>query len=156
MFLTLHQIFRCWAVYNKSWRIIVLPFLLLLYNVSTVIMMTYWNVTAPGAVSTSFGHRLQGIQGSYFASTILINIYSTCVWDNFAFHILILSKFEAAIIVKIWRNTLSRHLCRFTIRVVAESGLLYAISSIVTFCMVFLPTPGSIMIASAIVRCQRF
>ncbi|KAF8341125.1 hypothetical protein F5887DRAFT_385332 [Amanita rubescens] len=124
-------IFRCWAVYNRSWRIIVLPFLLLLYDISTLIMMTYWNVTATGAVSTGFDNQLLAIQGSYFASTI-INIYAT-----------------SAIVVKIWRNTLSRHLCRFTIRVVAESGLLYAITSIATFCMMFLPVPG-FMIATAI------
>ncbi len=69
--------------------------------------------------------------------------------------ILILSNIEAAIIVKIWRNTLSRHLCRFAIRVVAESGLLYTVTSIVTFCMLFLNVPGGFMIATTIVRCKR-
>ncbi|KAF8330665.1 hypothetical protein F5887DRAFT_78468 [Amanita rubescens] len=125
-------IFRCWVVYNRSWRIIVLPFLLLLYNISTLIMMTYWNATTTGAVSTGFDDQLLGIQGSYLASTIIINIYAT-----------------SAIVVKIWRNTVSRHLCRFTIRVVAESGLLYTITSIVTFCMLLLPVPG-FLIATAI------
>ncbi|KAF8330666.1 hypothetical protein F5887DRAFT_999837 [Amanita rubescens] len=126
-------IFRCWAVYNRSWRIIVLPFLLLLYNITALILMMYWDATTMGAVSTSFDDQLIGVRASYFASTIIISIYAT-----------------SAIVVKIWRNTVSRHLCRFTIRVVAESGLLYTITTIVTFCMIFLTVPGGSQIAAAI------
>ena len=51
--------------------------------------------------------------------------------------ILIRSKIEAAIILKIWRNTLSRRLCRFAIRVIAESGLLYTLTIIAVFCTQF-------------------
>ena len=48
-------------------------------------------------------------------------------------HCMILMQSEAAIIFRIWRNTLSRSFCRFAIRVVAESGLLYTLTKIVTF-----------------------
>jgi hypothetical protein len=53
--------------------------------------------------------------------------------------------------VYIWRNSLSQRISRFVIRVIAESGLLYTLTSIATFCMVFIsPTIGSV-ITSAIV-----
>ncbi|KAF8347388.1 hypothetical protein F5887DRAFT_1281090 [Amanita rubescens] len=47
-------------------------------------------------------------------------------------------KIEAAIILKIWRNSLSRRFSLFAIRVIAESGLLYTLTSIaVLFAMLF-------------------
>ena len=46
---------------------------------------------------------------------------------------MILIQSEAAIIFRIWQNSLSRCFCRFAIRVVAESGLLYTLTKIVTY-----------------------
>ena len=40
---------------------------------------------------------------------------------------------------------------RFTIRVIVESGLLYTITSIVTFCLELMPNEEPLVIASAIV-----
>ena len=65
--------------------------------------------------------------------------------------ILIQSEIIAAIAFRIWRNSLSRRFSRFAIRVIAESGLLYTLTSIANFCAVF---PGSSLgfaIATAIV-----
>ncbi len=59
----------------------------------------------------------------------------------------------AAITFHIWRNcTLSRRLARFTIRVIAESGLLYTLTSIAAFVTMLLPSSlNGFVIASAIV-----
>ena len=77
--MTLYQIFRCWTVYNRSWRIVILPLLLLLYNISCLILLTYWSATTSGAVeSRSFIDQFLGILESNYASTIAINIYATC------------------------------------------------------------------------------
>jgi hypothetical protein len=58
---------------------------------------------------------------------------------------------KAAIILHIWRNCrLSRRLARFTIRVIAESGLLYTLTSVAAFGAVFISTEA-FTIGSAIV-----
>ncbi|KAF8330642.1 hypothetical protein F5887DRAFT_999715 [Amanita rubescens] len=126
-------IFRCWTVWNKRWGIAVLPILLLLYNVSCLLILTYCNFgNRPGSLRAN---QLEGIKGSYYASTIAINIYAT-----------------SAIIWQIWRNSLSRRLCRFAIpiRVIAESGLLYTLTSIATFCAVLLSPHEWFMVVTAI------
>ena len=64
---------------------------------------------------------------------------------------LTLSKIEAAIILKIWRNSFSRRLSWFVIRVVAESGLLYTLTTIATFCTLFLNHSTAFAVTSAIV-----
>jgi hypothetical protein len=51
--------------------------------------------------------------------------------------ILILREIKAAIIFQIWRNSISRRRARFAVRVIAESGLLYTLTSIATCCGVF-------------------
>ncbi len=149
--ITLFQIFRCWAMYNKSWRITVFPLLLLLFNVSSSPVITYY------FSRTSTAHIfnvLYGLQGAYSASTSVLNIYVTCTWRNYCvFHKLILCIIEAAIICKIWES-LSRPLSRLTIRVIAESGLLYTLTSIAVLCVVFINVPGAFPIANAIVCYQ--
>ncbi|KAF8342392.1 hypothetical protein F5887DRAFT_1076188 [Amanita rubescens] len=126
-------IFRCWIVYNRSWRIAVLPLLLLLYNISSLLMMAYWTSPSSGVASPSFLNRQLGIQESYYASTIVINIYAT-----------------SAIILKIWRNSFSRRLSQFAIRIITESGLLYTFTTIATFCVLFLNHDTAFVVTSAI------
>ncbi|KAF8333004.1 hypothetical protein F5887DRAFT_1080459 [Amanita rubescens] len=129
-------IFRCWTVYNRSWRIAVLPLLLLLYNISIFLVSTYHNTFV---VLTGNEPPIRGPYGdnerqeSYLASTIIINIYAS-----------------SAIILRIWRNSLSRRLARFAIRVIAESGLLYTLTSIVAFSMVFPTSNVGFLMADAI------
>ncbi|KAF8712011.1 hypothetical protein AX14_013161 [Amanita brunnescens Koide BX004] len=107
-------IFRCWTVYDKSWRIIILPLLLLLYNTSLLIIAVLFTTHISGIDQRFINY---GMLSSYYASTIMINIFATSV-----------------IILKIKRNSLSRRLSHFAIRVIAESGLLYTLASIVFFC----------------------
>ncbi|KAF8325110.1 hypothetical protein F5887DRAFT_259817 [Amanita rubescens] len=117
-------IFRCWSVYNRSWRIAILPLVLLLYNMSGLLMTTYWNITfqALGGDVAPFNSNV--IKASTYVATTIINIYAT-----------------SAIIFLICRNGFSR---RFgpTIHVIAESGLLYTLTSIATFCIMFIPSNG--------------
>ena len=64
--------------------------------------------------------------------------------------ILTLSEIKAAIILRIWRNSLSQRFARFSIRVIAESGLLYTLTSIPVLCTSFV-SPNGFPIATAIV-----
>ena len=64
---------------------------------------------------------------------------------------LIQSEIKAAITFRIWRNSLSRRFARFAIRVIAESGLLYTLTSIVAFCTMISDSLSGYAIASAIV-----
>jgi hypothetical protein len=69
----------------------------------------------------------------------------------FDFIILIPSKIEAAIILKIWKKSFPRSLSRLSIRVIAESGLLYTLTSIAAFCALLLSPDSGFLIANAIV-----
>ncbi len=64
--------------------------------------------------------------------------------------ILIHSEIKAAIIFLIWRSSLSRRF-RLAIRIIAESGLLYTLTSIVAVCVVSRASSIGYPIASAIV-----
>ena len=64
--------------------------------------------------------------------------------------ILILREIKAAIILQIWRNSLSRRHTRFVVRVIADSGLLYTLTSIATCNAVYL-SPHWLMLATIIV-----
>ncbi|KAF8342389.1 hypothetical protein F5887DRAFT_356498 [Amanita rubescens] len=125
-------VFRCWTVYNRSWRVAILPLLLLLYNLSSLLMLTSWNFGIR-LVTGSVAIQLEGITASYYATTIAINIYAT-----------------SAIILQIWRYSVSRRLTRFAIRVIAESGLLYTLINIATCCAVFLSPDHWFVIAIGI------
>ncbi len=67
------------------------------------------------------------------------------------FIILIPSKLEAAIILKIWKKSFPRSLSRYSIRIIAESGLLYTLASIAAFCALLLSPDAAFLIANAIV-----
>ncbi len=65
--------------------------------------------------------------------------------------ILILGKIEAAIILQIRKNSLSRSFARFAIRIIAESGLLYTLTSIAAFFTLLFSPTDILLLASAIV-----
>ena len=71
-----YQIFRCWAVYNRSWRVTVLPLLLWLYNISIVVLSTY-EVIDGGNGFINF-HDVNEMMLLYYPVIITINIYATC------------------------------------------------------------------------------
>ena len=84
IFMTSYQIFRCWKVYggtyDRPWRtIIALPALLLLYNIATLIMVVYWDSTDLTTRPGSLMNLIVDTRASFYASTIAINIYTTCM-----------------------------------------------------------------------------
>ncbi|KAF8327828.1 hypothetical protein F5887DRAFT_1288454 [Amanita rubescens] len=121
-------IFRCWIIYNKSWRITVLPLILLLYNVSCLPMLTYWSCGDPNPRA-----HCRQIRLAFFTSTIILNIYAT-----------------AAIIWKISRNSISLRRFRYAIRVIVESGLLYTLASVATLFALLSHNPGPFKMATTI------
>ncbi|KAF8710111.1 hypothetical protein AX14_013440 [Amanita brunnescens Koide BX004] len=112
-------IYRCWVAYDKWWPIAGLPLLLLLYNFASVILMTYWSFAQRQITQDT---RITHIYESFFSATILINIYAT-----------------TAIIMQICRKSTVTRL-RFgallAVRIIAESGLLYTITSIAALCAI--------------------
>ncbi|KAF8343635.1 hypothetical protein F5887DRAFT_1075734 [Amanita rubescens] len=128
-------IFRCWTVYNRSWRIAILLLLLWMYNISSLITLTYWSIiTAITGNEPTSPYDCNAMPGSYYAATIIINIFAT----------------SAIITFRIWKNSLSRRFARFVIRVIAESGLLYTLTSIANFCTVIINSYNGVFITSAI------
>ncbi|KAF8345624.1 hypothetical protein F5887DRAFT_1074347 [Amanita rubescens] len=131
-------IFRCWTVYNRSWRIILLPLLLFLYNISNLFVMAYcqWDAMIyklAGNEPITLRNQINSLEESFYAANIVINIYAT-----------------SAIVFRIWRNTLSRRFARCAIRFIAESCLLYALTSIAAFSTMFLSSPNGHVIATTI------
>ncbi|KAF8330669.1 hypothetical protein F5887DRAFT_1081511 [Amanita rubescens] len=122
-------IFRCWGIYNRSWRITVFPLLLLVFNISSSPVITFY-ISRTSTVRIL--NVLYGLQGAYSASTSILNIYVTTV-----------------IICKI-RKSLSRPISSFTISIIAESGLLFTLTSVGVLSVVFLNVPGAYPIANAI------
>ncbi|PFH50980.1 hypothetical protein AMATHDRAFT_40507 [Amanita thiersii Skay4041] len=118
-------IYRCWVVYARSWRFVSLPLVLWVGDIGCLILFIYWSSTGEGGWggSSDFTRRNRVLE-AFYACTIATNVYAT-----------------SAIIFKIWyvsrqSNTESQRL-RFTIRVVAESGLLYTLTSIMLLCGTF-------------------
>ncbi|KAF8346858.1 hypothetical protein F5887DRAFT_64907 [Amanita rubescens] len=112
-------IYRCWVAHEKWWSIVGPPLLLLSYNFTSVIMITYWKCTGPTKMQAPIVHMYE----SFLGSTILIHIYAT-----------------SAIIVQICRKSSMARLRfggTFAIRVIAESGLLYTLTSIAVLCAMF-------------------
>jgi hypothetical protein len=116
----------------------VLPVILLLYNFSTIISVSYWNSLK--AVETQISlftlitqwRRVLIVREGYVFSTIVINLYATCKLD--VYPIRVLNHASAAIIIQIYKNSRPGHRMRasfsFAIRVIAESCLLYAVAGI--------------------------
>jgi hypothetical protein len=74
--MTLCQIYRCWTVYGRSWRVIIAPLLLLLCNIlNFLIVKVIVGINVLGVNSNGFDHHMVA---TYYASTIFINIYATC------------------------------------------------------------------------------
>jgi hypothetical protein len=117
----------------------VLPSVLLLYNFSTIISVSYWNSikvvetqTSPYTLITQW-KIVMGIQEGYLIATIVLNSYTTCELDV-QYPVRVLNYTSAAIIIHIFRNRMpgrrTRSTLLFAIRVVAESGLLYTVTGI--------------------------
>ncbi|PFH47713.1 hypothetical protein AMATHDRAFT_6486 [Amanita thiersii Skay4041] len=113
-------IFRCFIVYSRQWRVIYIPLAFWLGNIVCTIIFTYWSVLViQGPLPDAIPPRLFHISQAFYACTIATNIYAT-----------------SAIILRIWGaakqscNSDTGDTLFFSIRIIAESGLLYTITSI--------------------------
>ncbi len=77
------QIYRCWLIYGKSWNIAIFPLFLWLYNVSCLFMFTYWNC-ADASPKTIL--LCSDIRMPFFASSVTVNVYTTCTWKHYVLH----------------------------------------------------------------------
>ncbi|KAF8347698.1 hypothetical protein F5887DRAFT_662752 [Amanita rubescens] len=113
-------VYHCWIIYQKAWSIAAVPLLFLVYNLASVITLTSWASTSIPDVLTV---RYMRVQESFEACTVFINIYAT-----------------SAIIIQIWREGEHTRRIRsiFTIRAVAESGVLYTLTSIPALSAIFI------------------
>ncbi|PFH49893.1 hypothetical protein AMATHDRAFT_62301 [Amanita thiersii Skay4041] len=112
--------YRCWIIYSRSRRVMIVPVLLWLATVACLIAGTSWATMEIRTNNLQFTH-INNISMAFFACTIVLNIYTT-----------------SAIILRIWlvaRNSIgSGRQFHFAIRVVVESGLLYTTTSIMLLC----------------------
>lgn len=145
LFTSLYQTYRCWIVYKKRWSIIVLPVILILYNFSVIITVSYWNSLKAAQTRTSLftlitqWKRVLVVQEGYLFATIVVNLYTTCKLDD-VYSIGMLNYISAAIIIQIFRKKIPHRrnpTLSFTIRVIAESGLLYTITGIAVLVATF-------------------
>jgi hypothetical protein len=70
------QIYRCWIIYGKSWRIISLPLLLVTANVVLMILEILWDAIwnqHPRFFVTGWP-----VYSATLALSIAINVYATC------------------------------------------------------------------------------
>ncbi|PFH49136.1 hypothetical protein AMATHDRAFT_63703 [Amanita thiersii Skay4041] len=118
-------IYRCWVVYSRRWRLVIIPILAWLGGASTSTLVVYYFVqSSRSRLSVAEGREFRRVVGAFYLCTIIINIYCTC-----------------AIVYKIWSvtqrssgSTLT-HVpeLRSTMRIVGESGFLYMLTSISLF-----------------------
>ncbi|PFH48951.1 hypothetical protein AMATHDRAFT_64123 [Amanita thiersii Skay4041] len=127
-------IYRCWIVNVRKWHFIYFPLILWLGNYCCFAYTTYLNVRSVvnrGAVPDLW-YRKVHVLWAFYASTVVINIYST-----------------TAITLRIWyskarhrKNGFTKATIPFSIRIVAESGILYTTSS--TMVMILWIIPASV------------
>ncbi|PFH47137.1 hypothetical protein AMATHDRAFT_68350 [Amanita thiersii Skay4041] len=115
-------IYRCWVVYSRNWRVIVLPISLWVAYVGFSGLFLYtsaYKTLSEVPVPYTISRLYQAAIAACYICTIGINTYCT----SFIIH-------------RIWRVTrlttgaASPTSVSFTIQVIAESGLLYTITSI--------------------------
>ena len=73
-----YQIYRCWIVYGKSWRVTAILVVLLLYNIASVVAITYWGYLELMSRTSVFHAQIVYVHEGFLISTIVINIYATC------------------------------------------------------------------------------
>jgi hypothetical protein len=120
------MIYRCWTVYNYSWRVVCLPIIFWFGSLicAVLILYYYWVLavaTGDSSTLTRMLVRVLHAEIGFYSSNIATNLFSTC-----------------AIIYRIIRvanasRNRSKRLYN-TARILAESGILY--TSMTVFCLI--------------------
>ncbi|TFK33659.1 hypothetical protein BDQ12DRAFT_670086 [Crucibulum laeve] len=137
-------IYRCWVVYGRSRRVIILPIILWFGGLVCAILQGYWQIVQtevvihawePASMKVGLGTLLT----PFWGSTVALNLYTTSM-----------------IVYRIWtaahKNTGTDSLREFKsiIRVVIESGVLYLAIIIAHFVVWFTPNAFAIVMVSNI------
>ena len=132
---TVLQMYRCWLVYFKSWRIVALPIMLWLACITCVILFNFWLITDLGTsgqlpLGFFFTPRTHRLTAVFFCCSFVNNVYATCMSTSFINYACLLTRdiSTGAIsyrILRVARSTRSTSLY-IACRVIAESGILCA------------------------------
>jgi hypothetical protein len=127
------KIYRCWVVYGKSWLVICPPILLWLYNMGYVIFSACAESGNCGPSNGFSSTTKVATLEAFYACTVATNLYATCMAlpHNFPW----CSRNIAAIVYRILRvakasGSRSSRLYN-TSRIIADSGALFAFTSLV-------------------------
>ncbi|PFH45554.1 hypothetical protein AMATHDRAFT_8984 [Amanita thiersii Skay4041] len=119
-------IYRCWVVYNRNWHVIYFPMFMMLVYTCFAALVLYYSVlivvySETSVISTEVYRAAVVLT---YTCTIVLNIYTT-----------------SSIVFKIWRVTKessginTQRGLHFTIHVIADSGMLFTLSTILAFIM---------------------
>ena len=75
--LTHGQVYRCCKVYKKSWKVLVIPYILWILGAMVVIWSLYLNIQIKQG-SRLFQDHLYLLECAFWALTVALNIYTTC------------------------------------------------------------------------------
>ncbi|KAF9527335.1 hypothetical protein CPB83DRAFT_768600 [Crepidotus variabilis] len=142
-------IYRCWIVWNRSFKAILLSLTLWLAAISITVWFVYLEVSIKNHLVISSKLLTPAIT-TFWAITITLNIITT-----------------ALLVYCIWRVELSNKSVRSgrsddpsslakVVRYVIESGLLYTVSSIITFIAVVTGSNGPYIMGNAVSNLRRF
>ncbi|PFH45017.1 hypothetical protein AMATHDRAFT_72070 [Amanita thiersii Skay4041] len=119
-------IYRCYIVYGQSIGIIIMPVILLVGSIGCLIVYTYENVRILYGQLPNFAllHIIEAI----YSCNVAITVFTT-----------------SAIVYKIWRvsrsSSSSKRSLGFSMRVIAESGMLFTFTSILLISVMFEYSP---------------
>lgn len=72
-----HQIYRCFVIYSRSWKIALLPILMWLADVACSVMIIFITATLRQDTVISQQHMLKPFLLSFFIVTIALNFLTT-------------------------------------------------------------------------------
>ncbi|KAJ6587506.1 hypothetical protein DFH09DRAFT_1427559 [Mycena vulgaris] len=123
-------VYHCWIIYNRSWMVIIVPLVLWLAGIAITGVLIYMDITLKLHALLSVVQR-KPFSAAFWGMTITINLLTT-----------------ALIVAQIYRIDRSAKEFRYmsesqrrrppsklqhAIRVIVESGLMYAVTAILTF-----------------------
>ena len=137
------QVYRCWIVWRRNYSVILLPFLLLLANTSCAGVVLWILIAVESPFSDNLvDQKIRPFFLAHSAIAIPLNVITTCKCR----HRLVFTRFMsiALLLFPIWkvhRETTKqfsiqrkRTILTSTMRIVAESGILYTASALISFC----------------------
>ncbi|KDR83251.1 hypothetical protein GALMADRAFT_134735 [Galerina marginata CBS 339.88] len=138
------MIHRCWVIYNKSRRIVVLPILLWLGGVALTALQAYWQIVKGQHILNAW----QPINSTVGPGTILAPFWGTTILLN--------AYTSGFIIYRIWSASKSASKygastpqIRFVMQVLIESGVLYLATTTAHFIVWWTPNSFAILLVSS-------